>query len=68
MAFVFTVGDLVRIGPPTSASAVGMPGLYIITSVSGGNLTVVAAEGGIAERDPGLSIPQSRVTSHWASA
>lgn len=69
MAFTFNPGDLVRVGPPTTASPVGEQGLYIVALVQGANLTVVPAQGGVVEQGAvGLVIPSSRVTSHWTSA
>ena len=68
MAFVFVAGDLVRLGLPTASSSIGEPGLYIVSGASGGNVTLIKAEGGIVEQGVGIVVPTSRVTSHWASA
>lgn len=64
MAFTFNPGDLVQI----AAGNPGAAGLYIVLSVSGSNLVVYAAESQNPKAEVGFTIPQSRVTSHWASA
>lgn len=69
MASTPVAGDLVLIGPPTSQSAVGAAGLYLVIAQQGSSVTVVPeSDPNAGKTGPGLTLPLSRVLQRYASS